>query len=154
MPTNHKPRKSYDPLADHLARGRIDQAQFRAGREFQRHFGMAKKGQLAPHPEQPEPFTDDQSNAGKWLTKIYKVLGADGSAVVHDVLIRNLTARQIAESRGKTGPQWEKFFSMRLRECLRTLAAIYGFANVQIDRTNETAHAITGPLNYSAASRA
>jgi hypothetical protein len=34
-----------DPLAEHLARGRIDQAQFRAAREFQKHFALADKRQ-------------------------------------------------------------------------------------------------------------
>ena len=48
--------------------------------------------------------------------------------MIHDALIRSMTTRQIAESRGKTGLQWEKFFSMRLRECLNTLAAVYGFS--------------------------
>lgn len=33
-----------DPLADHLARGHIDQAQFEAGRAFQRHFAAAERG--------------------------------------------------------------------------------------------------------------
>jgi hypothetical protein len=39
---NRKP-KVRDPLADHFARGRIDMAQFRAGREFQKHFALADK---------------------------------------------------------------------------------------------------------------
>ena len=66
--------------------------------------------------------------AWKWLAKAYRQLGKDGSALVHDALINARTTRQIAESRGKTGLQWEKFFSMRLRECLNTLAAVYGFS--------------------------
>jgi hypothetical protein len=138
MSTNRKPRKSYDPLAEHFARGRINQAQFRAGREFQKHFGMAENGQ----------------GAAEWLGKAFRELGQDGSAVVQDVLIRSMTTRQISTSRGKTGLQWERFYARRVGECLNTLATVYGFVNAQIDRTNETAHAIAGPLSYSAASRA
>ena len=53
----------------------------------------------------------------------------DGSSIVCDALVSGKTTRQIAEARGKAGLQWEKFFSMRLRECLNTLAAVYGFSN-------------------------
>jgi hypothetical protein len=33
-----------DPLADRLARGHIDEAQYQAGREFQRCFAIAERG--------------------------------------------------------------------------------------------------------------
>jgi hypothetical protein len=123
----HKP---YDPLADHLARGRIDMAQFRAGREFQRHFEVADKRRPANLERQrPDTLTAEQLAAWKWLAKCYQQLGLDGSAIVCGMLIRSMTTRQIAEARGKPGPQWEKFFSMRLRECLNTLAVVYGFSN-------------------------
>ena len=49
------PRKVRDdPLADHLARGRIDQDQYRAGREFQKHFALADKRRPADF-EQQQP---------------------------------------------------------------------------------------------------
>ena len=126
-------RKSDDPLADYFARSRIDKVQFRAGREFQRHFGMAKKGQQVPDHgivmrEAEQPGTDDQSSAGKWLTKCYRELGQDGSALVHDVLINARTTKQIAESRGKAGPQDQIYYARRLFECLHALARVYGFS--------------------------
>ena len=102
-------RKSYDPLADHLARGRIDMAQFRAGREFQKHFALADKRQR----EQPDNLTADQQAAWKWLARCYQQLGKDGSAVVHDALISARTTRQIAEARGKTGLDWERYYFRR-----------------------------------------
>ena len=74
------PRKSPDPLANLSTRGHIDQAQFLAGREFQRHFGLADK-------RRPDNLTGEQLTAWKWLGKCYVRLGADGSALVNDVLI-------------------------------------------------------------------
>jgi hypothetical protein len=85
------------------------------------------------------------------LAKCYRALGADGSALINDVLIDAKTARQITESRGKKGLDWERFYSMRLRECLNTLAGVYGFSSVpEVDRTNE---AITRPLRRGLVAR-
>ena len=47
--------------------------------------------------------------------------------MVHDALINARTTRQIAEARGKTGLDWERYYFRRLRECLNTLALTYGF---------------------------
>ena len=79
--------------------------------------------------ERPDSLADDQLAAWKWLTKCYRELGLDGSAIVCDVLIHARTAKQIAESRGKTGPTWNRYYQWRLQECLRTLAEVYGFMN-------------------------
>ena len=56
-----------DPLADRLARGHIDQAQYLAGREFQKHWGMAERGPRSPpnrrgdeQPPQHEGVTDSR----------------------------------------------------------------------------------------------
>lgn len=125
-----------DPLADHHSRGHIDEAQFMAGREFQRHFGIAERGPRAVQLSEAvdgdpprETLTDGQLLAGKWLAKCYRKLGSDGSALVHDMLIHAMTAKQIAGSRGLAGQDWEKYFSKRLWECLNTLALVYGFSN-------------------------
>lgn len=124
-----------DPLADHHARGHIDEAQYSAGREFQRHFGIAERGPRAIQWTEAvdgdpprENLTDGQLRAGKWLTICYRKLGADGSAVVHDVLIHAMTARQMAASRGFSGKEWESYFSKRLYVCLDCLAEVFGFA--------------------------
>ena len=70
--------------------------------------------------------SDGQSSAGRWLTKAYRELGQDGSALVHDMLIDGKTAKQIAEARGKVGPSWERYYFRRLQECLGTLSQTYG----------------------------
>jgi hypothetical protein len=125
-----------DPLGDHLARGHIDEAQFAAGREFQRCFGLAEKGPRAIQLMEPvdgspaiETLTDEVLRAGKWLAKCYVALGKDGSGLIHDALIQNMTARQLAAARGMTGPDWERYYARRLYECLNTLAVVFGFSN-------------------------
>ena len=122
-------KKTSDILAHLLARRRINEVQVRAGREFQKHYALAKKEQLIPDGERGS--TDGQSSAGKWLTKCYRELGQDGSALVYDVLIGGMTTKQIAEARGKVGPQWQVYYSRRLGECLHALARVYGFSGAK-----------------------
>lgn len=125
-----------DPLGDHLARKHIDQAQYLAGREFQKQFGLAERGPRAMQMVEAvdgspprETLTDAQLMAGKWLTRCYERLGADGSVLMHDMLIHAMTTRQIAAARGLAGADWERFFAKRIWECLNTLALVYGFSN-------------------------
>ena len=125
-----------DPLADHFSRGHIDQAQYAAGREFQKCFGICERGPRAMQMVEAvdgspasETLTDEQLRAGKWLAKCYLKLGTDGTLLVHDMLIYNRTTRQIAGSRGMKGHDWERFFARRMFECLNTLAVVFGFAN-------------------------
>jgi hypothetical protein len=121
-------RKSYDRLADHLACGRIDMAQFMAGRKFQRHFGLADKRRPADlERERPGNLTEDQLLAWKALAKCYRALGQNGSAIIWDTLLSGMTAKQIAESRGMAGE--ERYLAKRVWECLNTLAVVYGFSN-------------------------
>lgn len=124
-----------DPLADHHARGHIDEAQYNAGREFQRHFGIAERGPRAIQWTEAvdgdpprENLTDGQLMAGKWLAKCYLELGADGTALVHDVLVHARTMSQVSSSRGLAGKDWEQYFGKRFRECLDCLAIVYGYA--------------------------
>ena len=125
-----------DPLADHLARGHIDQAQYLAGREFQKHFGIAERGPRAMQMAEAvdgsparETLTDEQLKAGKWLSKCHAALGRDGSILVNDVLIKCMSSRQIAEARGIANADWQRYIARRFYECLDTLALVFGFAN-------------------------
>ena len=125
-----------DPLGNLHARASIDEAQYEAGRQFQRDFEAAERGPKAIDFTReavdgglmPEPLTEEQRKAGKRLAAVYRDLGADGSALVHDVLIHGRTHFQIAERRGYSGERMEKYFGMRFCECLHTLAKTYGFA--------------------------
>ena len=62
------------------------------------------------------------------LNRAERELGADGSALVHDVLVRGLTMQQVGERRALKGQRWIDYFARRFRECLDRLALLYGFA--------------------------
>ena len=125
-----------DPLADQLARGHIDQAQYLAGRQFQQDFETAGRGPRAvalseavDGSPQQETLTDAQLRAGKALSRCYGALGKDGSVLAHDMLIGAMTLRQIAISRGMPGREWERYLGRRIHEVLNCLAFTYGFAS-------------------------
>jgi hypothetical protein len=125
-----------DPLAGMHARKTIDEAQYWGGRAFQRDFEAAERGPRAIDPGKefvdggvlPEPITEAQQEAAIRLAGVYRELGPDGAALIHDVLIHSQSYRQIAESRGLGGERWEKFFGMSVHLHLHTLAWVYGFA--------------------------
>ena len=75
-----------------------------------------------------EGLTDTQVKAWQWLTKCYRKLGGDGSALVHDALIGNMTAKQIATARGLCVAD-ERYISRRIGECLDTLAVTFGYSS-------------------------
>jgi hypothetical protein len=106
------PRQPKDPLAHLLARRRISRSQHQAALEFRKCFAAAQAG--------------DRHNAGTMLCRCYDSLGADGASVVTDAVVRGMTVKEIAESRGKTGPDWTRFYSRRLWECLNTLTEVFG----------------------------
>lgn len=128
--------KRDDPLGDLHARHMIDEAQYQAGRAFQRDFETAERGPRAIDPSKeavdgglaPEPLTVAQMAAGRQLAIVYRKLGHDGSAIVHGVLVHHRTRKQIAASRGLVGKKWEEYYGIRFRECLDCLALVYGFA--------------------------
>jgi hypothetical protein len=125
-----------DPLAELHARGQIDEAQYRSGREFQADFETAERGPRAIDPSKeavdggmaPEPITEAQRKAAQQLAVVYRALGQDGSALVHEVLVHGKNRKQIAASRGLSGEYYEKYFGHRFRECLDCMALVYGFA--------------------------
>jgi hypothetical protein len=125
-----------DPLAGMHARKTIDEAQYWGGRAFQRDFEAAERGPCAIDPSKefvdggtlPEPITQSQQEAAVRLAGVYRELGPDGSALLHDVLIHARSYRQIAEMRGLGGERWEKFYGMSVHLHLHRLAWVYGFA--------------------------
>ena len=125
-----------DPLADQFARGHIDDAQFLAGRQFQKDFEIAERGPRAVQLSEAvdgglpmENLTDAQLKATKALSRCYGVLGRDGSVLAHDMLIRSMTLRQISIARGMPGREWERYLGRRINEVLDCLAITYGFAS-------------------------
>jgi hypothetical protein len=125
-----------DPLGRLHSHRQIDEAQYQGGRSFQDDWEKAERGPQAIDPAREyvdggqfrEPITEGQRKAVLRLNRVERELGADGSALVHEILILGMTMEQITQRRGLRGQRWLDYFARRLRECLDRLALIYGFA--------------------------
>src|SRR3954447_4320836 len=125
-----------DPLGRLHSHHQIDEAQYQGGRAFQDDWERAERGPQAVDPTREyvdggqarEPITEGQRKAVLRLNRIERELGADGSALVHEILIQGFTAEQVGQQRGLRSQRWHDYFSRRFRECLDRLALIYGFA--------------------------
>jgi len=125
-----------DPLGRLHSHRQIDEAQYQGGRAFQNDWERAERGPQAVDPTREyvdgvrirEPVTEAQRNAVQRLNRAERELGADGAALVHDVLIKGMTMEQVGQRRELRSQRWYDYFSRRLRECLDRLALIYGFA--------------------------
>jgi len=125
-----------DPLAKLHTHRQIDEAQYRGGRAFQTDWEKAERGPRAVDTTRErvdgeqarEPITEGQRRAVVRLNRIEHELGADGTALVHDVLILGMTMQQIGERRGLITQRWKDYFARRFAECLDRLAQFYGFA--------------------------
>jgi hypothetical protein len=125
-----------DPLGRMHSHHQIDEAQYQGGRAFQNDWEKAERGPQAVDPSREyvdggqfrEPTTEGQRKAVLRLNRVERELGADGSALVHEILILGMTMEQIGERRGVRGQRWLDYFARRLRECLDRLALVYGFA--------------------------
>lgn len=128
-----------DPLGRLHDRRQIDEAQYEAGRAYQRDFEMAERGPRAIDPSKeavdggrtPEPLTEGQRRAALRLAEAASELGAHGRKLIQDFLIDGMTMEQIAQRRGLQPSQFTlKYYGARVRECLESLAVVYNFAMV------------------------
>ncbi len=125
-----------DPLARLHSHRQIDEVQYQSGRAFQNDWEKAERGPRAVDPTReyvdggrtPEPITEGQRRAVLRLNRAERELGADGSALVHEVLVLGISMEQVGQRRGLRTQRWADYFSRRFRECLDRLALIYGFA--------------------------
>jgi hypothetical protein len=125
-----------DPLGRLHSHRQIDEAQYLGGRAFQNDWEKAVRGPQAIDPAREyvdgartrEPVTESQRQAVLRLNRAERELGADGSALVHDVLVQGMTMEQVGLRRGLRTQRWNDYFSRRFRECLDRLALMYGFA--------------------------
>jgi hypothetical protein len=128
-----------DPLGRLHSHHQIDEAQYQGGRAFQDDWEKAERGPKAVDPTREyvdggrarEPITERQRKAVLRLNRAERELGADGSALVHEVLILGMTMEQIGQRRGLLGQRWIDYFARRFRECLDRLALLYGFATTR-----------------------
>jgi hypothetical protein len=125
-----------DPLGKLHSHRQLDEAQYQGGRAFQSDWEKAERGPQAVDPTREyvdgtrsrEAITEGQRKAVLRLNRAERELGADGAALVHEVLILGMTMEQIAQQRALPGQRWIDYFARRFRECLDRLAMIYGFA--------------------------
>ena len=127
-----------DPLAAMHNAKQIDQAQFIAGRHWQRAFELIEAGgvgALDPTRERVDAggiaqatISDAQIRAFDDLTKAMTALGLEGESLIRDFLGRGWTLRDIAARRGMHSERERGYLGFRLRECLDTLAVEFGYA--------------------------
>lgn len=126
-----------DPLADMRARGQIDEGDYRGGRHWQDAFENSQIGSVRaidPTKEAvdggrpPEMLTDRQRKGAKDVDAAREELGKVGDTLIRDVLGQGLSIRTIAGLRGVTTDRGRRILGARFRECLATLAVLYGLA--------------------------
>jgi hypothetical protein len=125
-----------DPLARLHSHRQIDQAQFLAGRAYQRDWEAAEKGTHAIDPTRErvdgarriEPLSQRQVRARARLAGIRGALGRKMHAVVHAVLIDGATMEALAQRYAREGESWAKYYGRLFRDALDALAVEYKLA--------------------------
>ena len=126
-----------DPLARLHAHRQIDEAQYRAGRAFQRDSEIAGRGVRALDPSRErvdggafaEAVTDAHARAGKRLAGMERVLGRTMHRVTHAVLVDGLSMETLAKALfDREGEVAVKYYGRLFRDALDLLAVEYGFA--------------------------
>jgi len=126
-----------DPLGRMQDHKEIDQAQYDAGRRWQSDYECYERGAQAIDPTKEavdggqiarSAISDAQAKALLDLTKAGRALGMFGESIVRDVLARGMLPGQVAVARGYPGGRGVNYFGRRFRECLNTLAEVYGYA--------------------------
>lgn len=126
-----------DTLAWLHSRDQIDDAQLCAGRLWQRHHENCEIGgarAIDPTKEAvdggrfKEPDNSRYSAAFAALRDARKTLGVDGYQLVEDVLCSRTTLTEAALARGHTSIADRKYVGRRFRECLESLAKLWGYA--------------------------
>jgi hypothetical protein len=126
-----------DILAEMLSRGEIDQAQFDAGRKYERYAEQAEIGNVQaidPRKEAVdggrgyEGITDAQIDAVRALSEAARVLGAKGELVVRTVLIERKRFSHLGMPERATASVRVRFFTY-----LEILAEFWGCATRNSD---------------------
>lgn len=144
-----------DPLGRLHSHRQIDDAQYRGGRAFQNDWERAERGPRAIDPSREhidgaqgrEPITEGQRQAVLRLNRAERELGADGAAIVHDVLVQGLSMEQVGQKRDLCSQRWNDYFARRLRECLDRLALVYGFATERVPKRTLSTDAVRRPTS-------
>jgi hypothetical protein len=125
-----------DPLGRLHSHRQIDDAQYYGGRAFQLDFETAERGPRAIDPSKeavdggmmPDPLSEARMAATDRLKSVYRELGIVGAAIANNILIQGMTIEAMCAARGANSERDRNYIGRRFRECLDTLAIIYGFA--------------------------
>ncbi len=126
-----------DPLARLHAHRQIDEAQYRAGRVFQRDCEVAARGVRALDPTRervdggamPEPLSERQERARKRLIDAERALGRTMHRVTYAVLVDGLSMEALAQRLfSREGETAVKYYGRLFRDALDVLAVEYGLA--------------------------
>ena len=125
-----------DPLARLHSHRQIDEAQYFAGRAYQRDWEVAERGTRAIDPTREavdhspviDPLTEKQIGARARLADARVALGQKMYATVQAVLINGATIEALARDNGRGGESWFKYYGRFFREALDVLAVEYNLA--------------------------
>jgi hypothetical protein len=125
-----------DPLARLHSHRQIDDAQYYAGRAYQRDWEVAERGMRSLDPTREvvdnslviDPLTDKQVSAQARLTVVRAALGHKMHAAVHAVLVDGATIEALANVNGRGGETWFKYYGRFFRDALDVLAVEYKLA--------------------------
>lgn len=127
-----------DPLAKLRARGSVDQAQFTAGRHWQKLFEAAEIGGVKAMDTTKEPvdggrisdpLTERQRRAMAELGRISRAVGQDADALLRDVLGVGLFIEQCAQKRGIFGDRATRALSAKFKNTLDILSEYFGYSS-------------------------
>jgi hypothetical protein len=127
-----------DPLAGMYSRSQIDSAQFEAGRKWQSCFEAAQIGTIQaidPGKEAVdggrfrEPINDRQIKAFRALVEADEKLGLQGARLIKVVLADHKSISLAAMELNLRTQREIDYLGRRFRECLETLAILWGFAS-------------------------
>lgn len=126
-----------DPLARLHSHHQIDQAQYMAGRAYQRDWETAERGARAIDPTKeavdggrlPEPLSDSQGRARIRLVEIERTLGRAMHRVAHTVLVEGRSLEVVADHLFKHhGQNATRHCGRLFRDALEILAVEYKMA--------------------------
>ena len=126
-----------DPLARLHSHKQIDEAQYNAGRAYQRDVETAERfvrsldltRERVDGGAPSEPLTDAQVRARKRLRELERVLGRTMHRVTHAVLVHGMSMETVAQRLfDRDGEVSAKYYGRLFRDALDVLAAEYGLA--------------------------
>jgi hypothetical protein len=113
------------------ARGQIDEAQYKAGRQMQTFYEQSEIGgvrAIDPAKEavdggrMAETLTEQVQRAIQEVLRLEKALGQEGAALCRHVLCNGFSIKQCASIRGMESAHYTNYVGARFREVLETLA--------------------------------